>query len=704
MFGFTGKVLHINLSTGQSNSIATEKYKRWGGGHGMGSALFWDLCRDKTITDGRDIKNVVCVAASPFSGTNVPSAGGRCEVVGVGVGLYPVSWFTRSNFGGRFSATMKYAGWDAIVISGKAAQAVWIDVRNESVSIRPAKDLWGKDTRATQEAIWQIVEQETKTVDGWQELPSKNGSTYSTQKPAVLAIGPAGENQVATACLVHDAGNGAGQGGFGAVWGSKNLKAISFHGTGSVDIADPAALVQARFDAKEFYAADNENPDMRQWGPFGRTAKPVLFCDEPSKRRRAQACQGCINGCRGRYDIGYGNEVSCQETAWYSSFAQKWVKGDKQKASEIIMRLGELCNRLGINTYPLGEGLHWLEHLYHEDLLGPDKPITSKLDWEKIGSIEFAEEFLQAIATGSDIGKDLSEGWIQAAHKWGREEDHKTGKLQFPYWGMPEHGYDPRAELEWGFESIMCDRDMNSHCFNWIFWNTNIAILFGQRPFIAAGKLAEIVTSKLAPYVDSTAALDYSTPNMYSDDVMQLTRWHIHYSRFWKNSTLLCDFRWADLFNTHTSDFHGATGSEKAGEHVFWNAVTGDNMSLADGLEIGRQIWALDNAIWTLQGRHRDMVKFADYIYDQPFTKGELLPFFFWPCRDEKGEWHYQDVMRRSLDRDKFENWKSRFYSLEGCDPATGWPTRTTLQEMDLAFVADELEENNRLGKEGEEK
>lgn len=701
MFGFTGKILHIDLTTRTILPIETKKYKRWGGGHGMGSALFWDYCQDKSITDGRDPKNVVVVAASPFSGTNVPSAGGRCEVVGVGVGLYPVSWFTRSNFGGRFSATMKYAGWDAIVICGKADKPVWIDVRNDEVVIRSAADIWGKDTKTAQESIWQIVEQEAEKIDGWQQLPGKDGAGYSSQKPAVLAIGPAGENQIATACLVHDAGNGAGQGGFGAVWGSKNLKAVSLQGSGEVRIADPAALMQARFDAKEYYAGDVDNPDARHWGPFGKSAKPVLFCDAPSKKRRPQACQGCINGCRGRYDIGYGNEVSCQETAWYSSFAQKHTQGDKQKSSEIIMRSAELCNRLGINTYPLGEGLHWLEHLYRKGVLGPGKQIPSELDWEQIGSLDFAEQFLQAIATKTDVGKDLAEGWVQSAYKWGREEDHKTGELLFPYWGMPEHGYDSRAELEWGFETIMCDRDMNSHCFNWIFWQVNISIAFGLRPFIEAGKLAEVVTSKLAPYVDSTAALDYSTANMYSDDVLQLTRWHIHYSRFWKNSTLLCDFRWADLFNTHTKDYHGATGSKNAGEQVFWNAVTGDNMSLVDGLEIGKQIWALDNAIWTLQGRHRDVVKFADYIYDKPFNEGELLPFFFWPCRDQKGEWHYMDVMHRSIDREKFEEWKSRFYKLEGCDPETGWPTRSTLEAMQLGFVADVLENNNRIGKEG---
>ena len=702
MFGFTGNILHIDLSTEKIETLATEKYKRWGGGHGMGSALFWDFCKDKSITDGRDPKNVVCIAASPFSGTNVPSAGGRCEVVGVGVGLYPVSWFTRSNFGGRFSATMKYAGWDAIVISGKAKKPVWIDIQNQNVTIHPAKDIWGKDTRDTQESIWQNIDQQRATVDGWQHLPEKGGTGYTTQKPAVLTIGPAGENQVATACLVHDAGNGAGQGGFGAVWGSKNLKAISVHGSGSVDIADPAALVQARLDAKKYYAADNENPDMRHWGPFGQAAKPVLFCDSPSKRRRVQSCQGCINGCRARFDIGYGNEVSCQETAWYGSHAGKWTKGDKAKSVEIIMRAGELCNRLGVNTYPLMAGLEWLEYLFHEGVLGPGKKIPSELDWEKIGSMEFAEQFIHAIADKTDIGAGVADGWVQAAHAWGREEDHNSGHLLFPYWGMPEHGYDARAELEWGYETIMCDRDMNSHCINWIFWQVNVSIFFGQRPFIEAEQLAKLVTAKLAPYVKSTAALDYSTPNMYSEDVMQLTRWHIHYSRFWKNSALLCDFRWADLFNTNTEDFEGATGSEKAGEQVFWNAVTGDKKSFVDGLEIGRQIWAIDNAIWTLQGRTRDMVKFADYIYDKPFDKAELLPFYFWPCRDEKGEWHYQDIMHRSHDREKFEDWKTRFYTLEGCDPATGWPTRETLAAMDLDFVADELEKHKRLG--GEEK
>ena len=88
LHGYAGHVLHIDMSARRSAAIPVEKSKRWGGGHGLGSALFWDFCKDKTIKDGRNPANVCCVCTSPLSGTIVPSATGRCEVVGVAVGQY----------------------------------------------------------------------------------------------------------------------------------------------------------------------------------------------------------------------------------------------------------------------------------------------------------------------------------------------------------------------------------------------------------------------------------------------------------------------------------------------------------------------------------------------------------------------------------------------------------------------------------------
>lgn len=123
------------------------------------------------------------------------------------------------------------------------------------------------------------------------------------------------------------------------------------------------------------------------------------------------------------------------------------------------------------------------------------------------------------------------------------------------------------------------------------------------------------------------------------------------------------------------------------------------NISFAEGMEIGRKIWNLDNAIWTLQGRHRDMVQFSEYIYKTPST-GFLLnfPLYLLPGR-ENSEWKYIECMgKRNIDREKFEQWKTLYYELEGWDPASGHPSRSTLKSLDLGDVAVELERNGKLG------
>ncbi len=694
MSGFAGKILHVDLSARRFERIPTMRYREYGGGYGMGTALFWDLCRDKTIRDGRRPENVCCVMASPFSGTNVPSAGGRCEVSGVGVGFYPISWFTRSNFGGHFAAMLKQAGWDGIVLTGRAASPVWLDIRNDRVALREAAWLWGRDAWDTQQRIQERVAAEEEATDGWRAVPEGQRVGLTTQPPAVLAIGPAGENRVADACLVHGAGNAAGQGGFGAVWGAKNLKAVSVVGTGAVPVADPAALLQARFVAKERYAADAEDPDLHAWGNLDRAPEPVVFVKHPTDERRTSACHGCINGCKARYAVGYGNEVTCNTSAWYVPFAARHAGGDKDKVAEIVLRAGDWLNRYGVNSYGLSRALHWLESLHRRGLMGRDGPIRSDLPWEDLGSLPFARELIEALATRRDIGADLADGWVPAALGWGRREDWEKGLLPFPYWGVPEHGYDSRAELEWGYATIVTERDINDHGVNFIFWDLNMALAYGREPRIDAATLARRVAEKTT---GDPAGLDYGDANMYSEAVARLVRWMVHYNRFWKNSALLCDFRWPNLYSSRTPDLRGATASPDAGEQVFWNAVAGEGITFEQGLERGRKILNLQNAIWTLQGRHRDLARFARYVYETPFDRFRF-PFYHWPTRDEDGAWAYRSVMGRRLSEDGVERWKTRYYRLEGWDPETGWPTRPTLEALGLGHVADELEAAGRLG------
>jgi aldehyde:ferredoxin oxidoreductase len=148
--------------------------------------------------------------------------------------------------------------------------------------------------------------------------------------------------------------------------------------------------------------------------------------------------------------------------------------------------------------------------------------------------------------------------------------------------------------------------------------------------------------------------------------------------------------RWPIFFSVETPDHRGIAGE---GEPRFLSAVTGKSYSFSDGIEIGRRIWNLDNAIWTLQGRHRDMVHFPEHIYKVPFRYQD----YQLPGR-RNGEWDYIRVNDRHLDRDKFEEFKTEYYALEGWDVSSGWPTRNTLEDLGLGHVADELEGQGRLG------
>ena len=132
-------------------------------------------------------------------------------------------------------------------------------------------------------------------------------------------------------------------------------------------------------------------------------------------------------------------------------------------------------------------------------------------------------------------------------------------------------------------------------------------------------------------------------------------------------------------------------------ETKFYNAVTGKGITYRDGMDIGRKVWNMNNAIWALQGRHRDMVKFAEYYYSQPMGGNEYGNSYPAPVF-ENGEWSFADVTDRHIDRDKFEDWKTLYYHLEGWDEKTGWPTRATLEELGLKNVADELESKGKLG------
>src|SRR5450830_1494001 len=165
--GYAGKILVVDLTKRSTSTLNTSDYAEWGGGHGMGSAVFWDLCKDKTVK-AFDPGNVLTVMTGPLQGTLTPFASGRCEVQGIAPEGFPIEWYSRSGFGGRMAGQLKYAGWDGIAVMGKADKPVWLDIRNQNVAIRDASasgdNLWGLDTAEVEQAIYKLV-RNNDTVD-----------------------------------------------------------------------------------------------------------------------------------------------------------------------------------------------------------------------------------------------------------------------------------------------------------------------------------------------------------------------------------------------------------------------------------------------------------------------------------------------------------------------------------------------------------
>ena len=677
--GYTGKILRVNMTNKSVSTIDTAQYEDWGGGHGIGSAICWDLIEDKAI-DGFDPKNIVTLMASPITGTTTPAGAGRCEVQGLGVYGYP-TWFTRSNFGGRFAAQLKYAGWDGIVIEGAADSLTWLNIIDDQVTFEDAASLQGLNTWETQESIWRMVTSDARFGE-W----VASGQAFTTQKPAVVCISVAGENLARVAALVHDAGNGAGQGGFGGIFGAKKLKAISVVGTGSVKINDPAALLAARkwLDAEKPHGISTYS---------GYSGWP---------NSRPKGCIGCPIPCRNIFRDGVHNESQCFESYFMttSDIASQGTVPRQDWAGDLMQMYGlnvcDLCTTMG-GMYPSPGGRpHYFRDLYDMGILGPGKAVESwPLPMDRYGTKEFDEAFCKAVAYREGIGDDLAEGIGRAARKWGRyKEDTDDGRLYLVPYDYTWHHTLPT--VEWTYGSLMGDRDINEHRY----WSLFGADIIGA---VSAEELVNTYAEKFVPYTGDPFMFNYRwqgpeawTEGIYSDHFAKRIAWDRHYTRFYNQCVGYCDWGGWPMFINPLATTGDNRGVSPEAEEKFFNAVTGKNLTFAEGMEIGRRVWNLDRAFWILQGRHRDVEKLPGFMFKPGAADAsKTLPIY------ENGEWTIRSTTELAdmyLDEDGVENWKTEYYKVEGWDPSSGWPTRSTLEGLNLGNVADDLESAGKLG------
>ena len=677
--GYAGKILRINLTAKTISTIDTTKYEEFGGGYGIATALFWELAVTPgtwDLQDAYDPRNVISLMTGPLAATGVPAAG-RTSVSGLSPEVFPVNYFFRTNFGGRFGTTLKLAGWDGVVLEGRADKPVWINIINDRVTIEDARSLWGLNTYETQARITELIGGRTRFGEEWQQI----GDEYTTARPQIVCIGPVGEARAKVAALIHGSGVSGRTGGYGGVFGAKNLKAISVTGTGSVTAADPTGVVDTRlWHAQNF--------------PRGAAAPGTA------------ACMPCMNNDRKRNSL-YGGESMCTDTLWFFNKPQEI----QMKGADIIMRWGisawgarfESIFREDIpgapalfkKQVPLEPGMGWyLKYLYELGVLGPGKQIDSDpLPMDQWDELIFREALCDAISKRAGIGDALAEGTLEAAKKWGRlDEDMKSGALRFPAWGSLFHWSLPG--VEWAYGGLLGAGDPTWHAF--------ISLGSGSAkagPPYSIEQLLEIMAAKVVPYAGDPLMFNYAwkgeeakTTGIYSAHKAKQIAWTRHYAGFWNESMAFCETQMPSFISRTKADFKGPSPDL---ELRYYHAVTGKKDSFADTMEIGRKIWNLERAIRVAQGRHRDQEKFTPFMYRPGASYTTMwggMPVF------EGGKWSWQALLDMYLDDAGVERFKTHFYELEGWDVNTGWPSRRTLEGLGLQKVADTLAARGRLG------
>jgi aldehyde:ferredoxin oxidoreductase len=672
--GYAGKILKINLTTKEIGRLDTAQYEDFGGGTGIGAAIFWDLAvapGDWDLQDAFDPRNVISLMTGPLAATGVPGAG-RTSICAVSPETFPTPLFHRTGMGGRFGTMLKLAGWDGVVVQGKAERPVWINIINDKVTFEDAKSLWGLNTYETQGQITSMLGGRTRFGEEWQQI----GDDFTTARPQIVCIGPVGESMTRVAALIHGSGVSARTGGFGGVFGSKNLKAISVMGTGSIQAADPKGLVDTRI-----------SHIIGKGGVAAGTA----------------ACMPCVNNDRKR-DSYYGGESMCAD--------QYWFMGDLMKGADVAIKWG-ICTwatkfggamerkvpgapAMFKNGMPMEPGMGWyIKYLYELGVLGPGKKIESHpLPMDQWDKLSFREAFCDAIARKIGIGADLAEGTLEAAKRWGRlDEDLNSGALRFPAYGASWHHTLPG--VDWAYSYILTSGDPMWHGLMGLSGGGGLG---GGPATYTAEQLVEMMAAKVAPFTGEPLIFsncwkgeEARKTGIYSEHKAKLVAWARRYNEFYNESLSICEMMLPNFIGRSANSIAGPSPEL---EYSYYQAVTGNKKTFADTIEIGRKIWNMQRAIRVMAGRHRDKEQFAPFMYMPGATFMSLgsRPVY------TDGKWSFENQDDMYLDKAGVEEFKTHFYKLEGWDAKNGWPTRKTLEGLGMKKVADTMASKNKLG------
>ena len=420
-YGWTGRRLRVDLSEEKITieSIDSSYRRKWLGGRGFNSAVLFDEVGPEI--GPFDAGNRLIFGVGPLTGSFAPSSGRTTVTAKSPMGSPP--GFGDSNMGGHWGPELKYAGYDQLVIQGKASRPVYLWIENDRVEIRDARRLWGK----------QIPE-----ADALIKEELNNPEIH------VALIGPAGENMVRYACIMNDVYRAAGRSGMGAVMGSKNLKAVAVRGTNPVQLARPEEFFEVCARARERLKQDimaqmlydqgtwmltmpaNYEQGWFCWHNFQQGFHPQAKLLSGENHRdnflaHREGCFACSISC-GRFSKipkgKYAGEITGgPEYETLTAIGPRM--GVLDPAS--VIHNNKLVNELGLDSCSCGGAIAWAMECWEKGLLSPEDTGGLELEW---GNQELIEKLIEMIAYKKGFGEILAEGSHRAARHFGRGEDY----------------------------------------------------------------------------------------------------------------------------------------------------------------------------------------------------------------------------------------------------------------------------------------
>ena len=695
--GWAGKVLRVDLSNGRISTENTiEKYKDYLGGTGIGYKVIWDEV--PTGTKSFDPANKLIFAVGPLAGTGAP-CNGRTAITTLWPTCWPKPLVASGHMGGHFAAELKYAGYDGIIIEGKADHPVWLSIIDGEVQIKDARHLWGQGIRRTTIEINQQIGPEA----------------------SVAAIGQAGENLVPMSVVMNSFSHSAG--GVGGVLGSKNLKAIGVHGTGSVCIGgnkeEWEKVVKLHLSLlgannqhvvpnspqpwSEYFSAGSRwvASKGRKWGAAGpsidtgacdphqlnriayRTNNAVFFLGEGAWKYtvRGNGCTSCPIRCHtmvkvpaaaSKYGIPEIGQNTCGGLNFGRSFFKTFPDGPRGETSIEACMVGmHLADDLGVWCNYSQLQRDFVKLYYNGTIKNKlDEKEFKSYSWDKYekGDPSYLFELLPRIASKEgELGTALGLGTGYLLERWNIAEEEWTKDHNGLYWkmGHPKHHSNEDAGQCGVMINTQYNRDAQCHSHSNFTRN--------GLPIDVQKRLADEIWGS----PDAVDAVGAFTPmNIYK---ARMAKWSVLRKEL-HDSLSLCN--WMGPWVASPLKERGYRGDDSI-ESLLYSLATGDKKSRQELDQLAERIFLLHRALTIRDMETKEMR-----------TQHDTIP-----------EWVFKDASGRApftkgtihMNKDDINTAMDMYYEEMGWDKKTGAPTASTYYKLGLGKVADELSKKELL-------